>query len=58
MEKNIKGQSIKLTNLFNEFFNSEKSAGLILLFCSAVSIMLANSFWATVIYIFGTQMFF
>jgi Na+:H+ antiporter, NhaA family len=44
MKKNIKDQSIKLTNLFNEFFNSEKSAGLILLFCSAVSIVLANSF--------------
>jgi Na+:H+ antiporter, NhaA family len=43
MKKIGKDQSIRLTNLFNEFFNSEKSAGLILLFCSAVSIVFANS---------------
>ncbi len=34
---------MKLTKIFNEFFNSEKSAGLILIFCSFISILLANS---------------
>ena len=34
---------MKLTKLFNEFFNSEKSAGLILMLCSIVSLLLANS---------------
>ena len=34
---------MKLTKLFNEFFNSEKSAGLILMICSIVSLILANS---------------
>ncbi len=34
---------MKLTGLFNEFFNSEKSAGLILMLCSIVSLLLANS---------------
>ncbi len=34
---------MKLTKLFNEFFNSEKSAGLILMICSIVSLLLANS---------------
>ncbi len=34
---------MKLSNLFNEFFRSEKSAGLILLFCSIFSLILANS---------------
>ena len=34
---------MKLTKLFNEFFNSEKSAGLILMLCSIASLLLANS---------------
>ena len=34
---------MKLTKLFNEFFKSEKSAGLILMLCSIVSLLLANS---------------
>jgi Na+:H+ antiporter, NhaA family len=34
---------MKLTNLFNEFFKSEKSAGLILIFCTIFSLILANS---------------
>ncbi|NWF88332.1 MAG: Na+/H+ antiporter NhaA [Ignavibacteriaceae bacterium] len=34
---------MKLTKLFNEFFNSEKSGGLILLLCSALSLIIANS---------------
>lgn len=35
---------MKLTNLFNEFFHSEKSGGILLICCTAVSILLANSF--------------
>ena len=34
---------MKLTKLFTEFFNSEKSAGLILVLCSIISLLLANS---------------
>src|ERR1700730_18478500 len=34
---------MKLTKLFTEFFESEKSAGLILIFCIATSLLLANS---------------
>lgn len=34
---------MKLTKLFDEFFKSEKSAGLILMLCSIVSLLLANS---------------
>jgi Na+:H+ antiporter, NhaA family len=34
---------MKLTRLFNEFFNSEKAGGLILVFVTAVSLVLANS---------------
>src|SRR5436309_5120133 len=34
---------MKLTTLFQEFFKSEKAGGLILIFCTVVSITLANS---------------
>lgn len=34
---------MKLTKLFIEFFNSEKASGLILIFCSAVSLIITNS---------------
>jgi len=34
----------KLTRLFNEFIESEKAGGLILLICTVVSLILANSF--------------
>ncbi len=34
---------MKLTKLFNEFINSEKSAGLILMLCSLISLLLTNS---------------
>lgn len=34
---------MKPTKLFNEFFQSEKSAGIVLMICSIVSILLANS---------------
>lgn len=36
---------MKLTQLFTEFFNSEKAAGLILVSATFLSIMLANSAW-------------
>jgi NhaA family Na+:H+ antiporter len=35
---------MKLTKLFNEFFESEKAGGLILIFCTIVSLALSNSF--------------
>ncbi len=34
---------MKLTKLFTEFFNSEKSGGLILVLCSIISLLLSNS---------------
>lgn len=34
---------IRLSQLFNEFFESEKTGGLILLFCTATSLFIANS---------------
>ena len=37
---------MKLTRLFNEFFDSEKTGGLILISCTVVSLLLANSFFA------------
>jgi NhaA family Na+:H+ antiporter len=36
-------ESMKLTRLFNDFFHSEKSGGIILIFFTAVSLVLANS---------------
>jgi len=38
---------MKLTRLFNEFFNSEKAGGLILVFVTLLSLGLANSAWQT-----------
>jgi len=35
---------MKLTRLFIEFFDSEKSGGILLIICTAVSLLLANSF--------------
>lgn len=37
----------RLTRLFSEFFNSEKSGGIVLLACTIISIVLANSSWAS-----------
>jgi Na+:H+ antiporter, NhaA family len=34
---------MKLTRLFNDFFHSEKSAGIVLIICTLVSLVLANS---------------
>ncbi len=34
---------MKITRLFNEFFESEKASGLILIFCTLISLVLANS---------------
>lgn len=36
---------MKLTRLFNEFFDSEKSGGILLIGCTVLSIALANSFF-------------
>lgn len=36
---------MKLTRLFNDFFESEKAGGLILVFVTAISLALANSVW-------------
>jgi NhaA family Na+:H+ antiporter len=36
----------RLTKLFKEFFESEKTGGLILVFCTLVSILIANSAWS------------
>jgi len=36
-------KQMKLTRLFNEFFNSEKASGLILIFVTILSLVLANS---------------
>lgn len=38
---------MKLTNLFKDFFNSEKVGGLILIFVTVLSLILANSAWQT-----------
>lgn len=35
----------KLTQLFQEFFHSEKAGGLILMACTAISLLVANSTW-------------
>lgn len=34
-----------LTKLFNDFFNSEKSGGLVLIICTVFSLIIANSSW-------------
>ncbi|WP_420150081.1 Na+/H+ antiporter NhaA, partial [Spirosoma sp.] len=36
---------MKITRLFNNFINSEKSGGLILIICTILSILLTNSVW-------------
>lgn len=38
---------MRLTRLFNEFFDSEKAGGLILVFVTILSLVLANSAWQT-----------
>ena len=38
---------MKLTNLFKEFFESEKAGGIILVFVTVISLVLANSAWQT-----------
>lgn len=37
-------QSIRLTNLFKEFFENEKVAGITLILCTVISLGIANSF--------------
>lgn len=34
---------MKATKLFTEFFNNEKSSGIVLIFCTLISLLLANS---------------
>ncbi|GIJ96465.1 Na(+)/H(+) antiporter NhaA [Capnocytophaga stomatis] len=34
---------MKQTKLFKEFFNSEKAGGMVLIFCTAISLLVANS---------------
>lgn len=34
-----------LSKLFNDFFNSEKSSGLVLIVCTVISLVIANSSW-------------
>lgn len=49
---------MKITKLYSEFFESEKAGGLMLIFCTAISLLLANSifsehyinFWETPIF--------
>lgn len=36
---------MKLTKLFSEFFDSEKAGGVILICCTVISLLLANSSW-------------
>jgi Na+:H+ antiporter, NhaA family len=38
-------QNSLYTGLFQQFFNSEKAGGLILIICTAVSLVIANSSW-------------
>ena len=38
---------MKLTKLYKEFFDSEKAGGLILVFVTVLSLVLANSAWQT-----------
>ncbi len=40
---NTQNQKVKLTQLFKEFFDSEKAGGLILIACTIFSLILANS---------------
>ena len=47
---------MKLTKLFNDFFESEKSGGLILVLVTILSIALANSSWqSTYINLWNTE---
>lgn len=40
-------KKLKPTKLFKDFFESEKSGGLTLIACTAVSLLIANSTWAS-----------
>ncbi|GGD67369.1 Na(+)/H(+) antiporter NhaA [Emticicia aquatilis] len=40
-------KKLKPTKLFKDFFESEKSGGLTLIVCTAVSLIIANSTWAS-----------
>jgi Na+:H+ antiporter, NhaA family len=48
---------MKSTKLFNEFFKSEKSSGLVLIFCTLFSILISNSeFGETYIHFWGSKL--
>ncbi len=38
---------MKITKLFKDFFNSEKIGGILLLVCTAISLIIANSRWGS-----------
>lgn len=38
---------IKVTKLFAEFFDNEKTSGIVLIFCTLVSILIANTYFGT-----------
>jgi NhaA family Na+:H+ antiporter len=40
-------KKLKPTKLFKDFFESEKSAGLTLIACTTISLIIANSTWAS-----------
>lgn len=48
---------LKSANLFKEFFNSEKAGGLTLIFCTVVSLIIANSSLGTDYYHFWQTQF-
>lgn len=43
MARYIISDGLQLTRLFTEFYESEKAGGIVLLFCTAISLIIANS---------------
>ncbi len=39
---------MKISKLFHEFFESEKSGGILLIFCTIFSLLMTNSYWADI----------
>lgn len=42
----MQSRQTRLTNLFREFFENERASGLILIACTLISLLLANSVWS------------
>jgi len=40
-------QRIVLSKAFNQFFESERSSGIVLILCTVISLVIANSLWST-----------